>query len=138
MYEAHKTKSGGGDSLPGTSAAMEDGESGKLDTSGEVPGSESESFFKSGNDVIMETDSNDEAVENQKGDKTDASRKGIRKNAESNAIMESTEALETSTESCRKSRNSGHAGINRDRKDSKNKGLSGILPRPSESKENSQ
>ena len=72
MYEAHKTKSSGGESDPNATIGAEDGETGKLNTSGEVPGSESESFFKSGNDVIMETDSSDE---DQRGEKDNSDSK---------------------------------------------------------------
>ena len=77
MYEAHKTKSSGSESDPNAATGAEDGDTGKLNTSGEVPGSESESFFKSGNDVIMETDSSDESGEGPRdgkdssGSKTD-------------------------------------------------------------------
>ena len=69
MYEAHKTKSSGGESAPNATVGSEGIGTGKLDISGEVPGSESESFFKSGNDVIMETDSSDENEESQRDEK---------------------------------------------------------------------
>ena len=69
MYEAHKTKSSGGESDANATVGAEDGDVGKLNTSSEVPGSESESFFKSGNDVIMETDSSDESGESQRDGK---------------------------------------------------------------------
>ena len=69
MYEAHKTKSSGGESDPNATIGSEGSGTGKLDISGEVPGSESESFFKSGNDVIMETDSSDESGESPRDEK---------------------------------------------------------------------